>query len=259
MPEIPDLVIFRDNLNKMLKGKTLENIESYDVKGPQTEDLKQALKDQKLKEIIREGKELHFHFANKHILALHLMLTGKLKLEKTEKKPGNAVVLLQFEPDIYLYVVDRPGYIRAFLKLDPEPSEVPDVYDEAFTYKFFAEKLDKHKKMAIKSLMTDGKIIRGLGNAYVDEILWESKVSPMSKAGNLPEEVAKTIYKNIRKVLDKAEKYIRSVSPDTINDKVRDFLSVHNYKKTETPTGYPIIRAKVGGRDTFYTEEQVEY
>jgi formamidopyrimidine-DNA glycosylase len=259
MPEIPDLQVFKDNLNKMLKGHTLENIEAYDSKGPDSKELQRMLKGEKLTEITREGKELYFHFPNDHILSLHLMLTGKLKLEHKEKKPGNALALLQFEPDIFLYIVDRPGYIRAFLTLDPEPPAAPDVYDKGFTLDYFKEKLDKHKKMTIKGLMVDAKIMRGIGNAYVDEILWKSKVSPMSKAGNLPDDVVKTIFKNIPKVLQDAEKYIRSVAPDSINDKIRDFLGVHNYHKTETPTGFEIKKIKVGGRDTFYTDEQVLY
>lgn len=259
MPEIPDLQVFKDNLNKMLKGHKLENIESYDSKGPDTKELQRALKGEKLQEVTREGKELYFHFPNDRILSLHLMLTGKFKLEHKEKKAASSILLLQFEPDIYLYVNDRPGYIRAFLTLDPEPPAAPDVYGKDFTLAYFKEKLEKHKKMSIKSLMVDAKIMRGIGNAYADEILWVSKVSPMSKASNIPEEQVKLIFKNIRKVLEAAEKHIRSVAPDSINDKIRDFLGVHNYHKTHTPQGKEILKGKVNGRDTFYTDEQVVY
>lgn len=259
MPEIPDLQVFKDNLNRLFKGRKLVNIESYDSKGPDTKELQRMLKGEELKEVTREGKELYFHFDGDHILSIHLMLTGKFKLENREKKPASALALLHFDPDQYLYINDRPGYIRAFLTLDPEPPAAPDVYDKGFTLDYFREKLDKHKKMTIKSLMVDAKIMRGIGNAYVDEILWKSKVSPMSKAGNLPDDVVKTIFKNIPKVLKDAEDYIRSQAPDSINDKIRDFLGVHNYHKTETPTGYEIKKGKVGGRDTFYTDEQVLY
>src|SRR5687768_13203094 len=116
MPEIPDLVVFRDNLNKLLKGKKLATIESYDPKGPETGQLQAALNGKKLTDITREGKELWFHFGKKNVLAIHLMLTGKFKLEEKENKAKSSLALLHFEPTHYLYVNDRPSYIRAFIK-----------------------------------------------------------------------------------------------------------------------------------------------
>ncbi|MFD2145213.1 DNA-formamidopyrimidine glycosylase family protein [Mucilaginibacter antarcticus] len=80
MPELPDLQVFSKNLNKLFKGKTLNNIEITNAKNLNVSaaKLREALEGSELAEVKRVGKELHFEFNNKHILAIHLMLNGKL-------------------------------------------------------------------------------------------------------------------------------------------------------------------------------------
>jgi len=125
-------------------------------------------------------------------------------------------------------------------------------------YKFLKEKLFK-KKTTIKAFLLDQKNIRGIGNAYADEILWESKIHPESKCNKIPHDRIKALAKDIKSVLKDAEKQILKLSPEIISGEERSFLKIHNSKKKESPTGKKIHNKMVNSRITYYTDEQKLY
>ena len=102
----------------------------------------------------------------------------------------------------------------------------------------------------------DQKIIRGIGNAYADEILWDAGISPFSVCNKIPDEKIKRLPRSIRSVLQDAEKQIRKSKPDIISGEVRDFLKIHNAKKEQSPTGGKIHHKMANSRITYYTDEQ---
>lgn len=75
----------------------------------------------------------------------------------------------------------------------------------------------------IKNLLLDQKVIRGIGNAYADEILWHARISPLSVCNKIPDEKIKAIAKSIKTVLHKAIKHICKSHPQIISGEVRDF------------------------------------
>ena len=111
----------------------------------------------------------------------------------------------------------------------------------------------------IKNILLDQNIIRGIGNAYSDEILWQTGISPFSKANAIPVEKIKELAKNIKKVLKNATNKIYKNHPDLIHGEVRDFLDIHTKKKLKSPTGATIKIADRGMLKTYYTDEQVLY
>jgi formamidopyrimidine-DNA glycosylase len=105
----------------------------------------------------------------------------------------------------------------------------------------------------------DQKVIRGIGNAYADEILWHALISPLSVCNKIPEDKIKTLAKSIKTVLHDAIKKILKSHPDIIKGEVRDFLVIHNSSKKKSPTGAEIKQTTIGGRKTYYTDEQELY
>jgi formamidopyrimidine-DNA glycosylase len=255
MPELPDLQNFSRNLSKLLRGKKLKTISVVNKKKLKTPEkkLREALEGQELEQVRREGKELRFDFKNGAVLGLHLMLRGQLhKFEKKNTNPHTIIEML-FTDDSGLAMTDFQGQANA--TLNPEISEVPDALSEAINYGFLKNGLAK-KKAAIKNVLLDQHFIRGIGNAYVDEILWEARISPFSVANKIPDRDLKTLARKIRSVLTKGEKSISKTHPDIISGEVRDFLKIHNAKKTHSPTGAAIEIHKAGARKTYYTAEQ---
>ena len=257
MPELPDLQVFAKNLSKKLKGKTLKKltvVRSKKLKIPAAK-LKKAIEKQPLKNITRVGKELHFRFGNDNILSLHMMLHGKLEYF-TKKNPHKYTIIeMLFDDGTGLALTDFQG--QATPTLNPEAPGAPDALSRENNYKHLKKIMDS--KATVKNILMDQHLIRGIGNAYADEILWDARISPFSVGSKIPDGSIKTLARSIRKVLTAAEKKIRKEFPDIIGGEVRDFLGVHNAKKETSPAGAPIKRSTVGGRKTYYTREQKLY
>jgi formamidopyrimidine-DNA glycosylase len=255
MPELPDLQVFSKNLSKHFAGKKLQHIEVVNaskLKDSQAE-LKKAFEKAKLKSIYRSGKELRFEFNNDQVLGLHLMLNGELKLFHKENDHKNTIVEFHFSNGKGFAVTDRQRL--ANVKLNPVDKEGADALE--VNEKYLKEVLQS--RTVIKTLLMDQKKIRGIGNAYADEILWKAGISPFSKCDKIPADKIKDLSKAIKYVLNNAEKQILKKQPDLISGEVRDFLLIHNAKKKESPTGEKILTKMAGGRKTYYTKEQQLY
>jgi formamidopyrimidine-DNA glycosylase len=257
MPELPDIEVFTRNLKKMFGGKTLSKIKivnNKNIKDSQKE-LSKALVGQKLKDVYRSGKEMRFLFSNGKILGLHLMLTGDLIPfgEKNERK--STKVEFYFDGGYNLALTDR--FKAALIKLDPEDKDGIDALDPKMNYRFLKKALNR--KAAIKNILLDQNVIRGIGNAYSDEILWQTGISPFSKAEAIPDEKINELAKNIKKVLKNATNKIFKNHPGLIHGEIRDFLDIHTKKKHKSPTGATIRMADRGMLNTYYTDEQVLY
>jgi len=254
MPEIPDLNVFRANLAKQLVGKTLKEFKVLvprQLKVPESA-LKEAFEGSVLTGIDRLGKELYFKFQNGHVLGLHLMLHGTMYWYQDTNENKFTIAELLFSDGIGLAITDWQKAVM--LKLDPEPLTAPDAMEIPEGYLRTAL---KQTPRHIKTVLTEGKVVQGIGNAYVDEILYTAKISPFSKADKIPADKINALCKAIENVLTDAEKHIFDMFPDTITDKERDFLKVHLPKHKETPLGEPILKAEIDKRKTYYTADQI--
>ncbi|MBL4677462.1 MAG: Fpg/Nei family DNA glycosylase [Mucilaginibacter sp.] len=253
MPEIPDLNIFQKNLSAKLVGQKLATISiliERRLRRPVV-DFKSSLEGAKLDSIKRFGKELHFAFDNGHSLGLHLMLYGEMHWFEGVNENRFPIADLMFDNGSGLAICDWQKSV--ILTLDPVESKVPDALDIPSGY--LAAKLSKSSK-AIKTLLTDGKVVGGIGNAYVDEILYNAKISPLSQANKIPEDRIEILEKSIEVVLNNAERHIVENFPFTINEKERDFLQVHRPKEKLTLAGEEILKVEIDKRKTYYTQSQ---
>jgi len=107
--------------------------------------------------------------------------------------------------------------------------------------------------------LIDQSVVKGIGNAYADEILWAARISPHSMTGRIPGNKLIELFNAIGMVLHDAVASIKRISPDIISGEERSFLKVHNKAVKETDTGYPIIVDRVVSKITYYTKEQVLY
>ncbi|HVG15302.1 MAG TPA: DNA-formamidopyrimidine glycosylase family protein, partial [Chitinophagaceae bacterium] len=248
--------VFSRNLTKLFGGKTVRKVT---ISKPSklkitAQQLTKNIRNQKLKKIYREGKELRFEFANSNLLGIHLMLHGKLVAAKPgEDLPKYMILSIEFDDGESLSLTDYQKAANA--SLNPEESLVPDALDLTFGYM----KNALQKKSNIKTVLMDQKVIRGIGNAYADEILWDARIAPFSISKALDERTLKRLLQSIRKVLKNGEKQIIKKDPNIIQGEVRDFLKIHNSKMEKSPSGTPILITTIGGRKTYYTKEQIVY
>ncbi|HXB30465.1 MAG TPA: DNA-formamidopyrimidine glycosylase family protein [Puia sp.] len=255
MPEIPDVEVFSKNLDKFLAGRKLIKIKVVNGKKlPDTaKALSKNLEGKILKRIYRSGKEFRFEFEDGTLLGLHLMLTGDMFLFSENNDHHSTIVELHFEGNKNLALTDRMR--NAYIKLNPVDKDGVDAMELDFKYlkKIF------NRKTTIKNILLDQDLIRGIGNGYSDEILWEARISPYSIASAIPDEKIKELVKIIPAELKAAAKKIDKAYPGRINDEVKEFLKIHRKVNEKSPTGHPIHIDTKGSRKTYYTDEQVLY
>ncbi|MNL30524.1 Formamidopyrimidine-DNA glycosylase [compost metagenome] len=139
--------------------------------------------------------------------------------------------------------------------LNPEPSKVPDALAKEMNLAYF-KKIVCASDAHIKNLLMDQKKIRGLGNAYVDEILWLARIHPFSIASKIPEDKIEKLHKAIHKILADETKALGEAIPESYAIELRDFLKIHQHGQEKSPTGYQIHTEKREGRNTYFTDEQ---
>ena len=256
MPELPDLQVFSKNLARVLKGKKVSAVALRNRKKANVseKDFNRHLAGQSVEKIYREGKEIHIKFKNKTVLGLHMMLRGQLSFFEGTNDKRFSVIEIHFQDGTGLAMSDYQG--QATPTLNPVPRNSPDALSKEVNFKFLKARFEK-SKAAVKNLLLDQDFVRGIGNAYADEILWTARISPFSLSNQIPDERIKALPKAIRSVLTSAEKKILKSNPDIIGGEVRDFLKIHNSKKEKSPGGAKILHKVVGARKTYYTSEQL--
>jgi formamidopyrimidine-DNA glycosylase len=257
MAELPDLAVFAQILMRRFGSKRLKEVEvKVDKKlKVSVSELKKSIEGEKLIDVQRYGKNLHFHFSGKHVLGLHLMLRGELQLlQKDADLPKHSIMSFHFTGGEGFAVVDVLK--QATPTLNPVAVKTPDALE--ISAEEFSSLLSKRKKM-VKEVLMDQKAIRGIGNSYADEILWDAKISPMSTAAAIPEKAVKKLFDSLHSVLKTAIKEIAKENGDELRGELRDFMKVHGAKIEKSPTGVKVKSEKIGGRSAYYTDEQHLY
>ena len=260
MPELPDLENFSKNIFTLVKNKKILNIEVYNSKKivGDLNKLQSLSLNAFISEISRNGKELYFNLDNGFLFSVHLMLNGRFQFCNKDEISSvkYKIIALHFETEEYLVVQD----FQALCKIGVEPiiDAVPDALSSAFNLEYFLSKITGYRKV-IKALLIDQSFVKGIGNAYVDEILWAAKVDPESIAYKIPRDICIVLYDTIKKVLMDAISSIERIAPNIIGGEERSFLVIHNPSINVTPDGEEILIKKVASKTTYYTQSQILY
>lgn len=257
MPELPDLTVFASNLTRKLKGRKIKSVEFSSTQrlNVKSEEFQKSVCDNAIEEVNRVGKETEFVFSNGVKLHVHLMLTGMFTIGKSAQNVSSKILTLTFYDGDSLVISDPKGLVT--LKLNPVASPVPDAL--VATKDYLKGKISAKPKTLVKVFLLDQGIIRGIGNAYADEILWLAKISPKSKVGKIPDAVLDELVNSCSVVLLDAIEQIKKINPEIIAGEIRNFLKVHNSARTHSPTGHKIIKEQIASKTTYYTDEQILY
>ncbi len=257
MPELPDIEVFASNLNKIFAGKKVMKLKV--VNGNKLKDsvkeLSASIDGKTLQRLYMSGKEMRFLFTDNTLLGLHLMLTGDILIFDKTNDHKFTILEMKFSNGRGLALTDRMR--NANVRLNPVDKKGPDAIAKELNFKYLKGVFKTKRK--VKDLLLDQDVIRGIGNSYSDEILWQSRISPYSVAEALPDDKIKELVTTIKKVLKAEIKRINKKHPGITSDEVKEFLQIHTKAHTESPTGYAINIDKKGMRKTYWTDEQVLY
>ena len=257
MPELPDLQVFSKNLMKRTAHRKIVSADVFNVSrlNVDGETVRTKLLGMEITDIVRDGKELYFQLENSVVFSVHLMLSGRFQICAPGEVSGIPYKILSIGFDEEALVLsDFQGMCK--VTFNPAAANAPDALGEAFTMAYLQNAVRRNQRKNIKAFLIDQSIVRGIGNAYADEILWKANISPKSTAGKIPEDRLAALYTAISDVLEDAIANIERISPDIISGEERSFLRVHNSRKKYTDEGDRILVEKIVGKTTYYTERQ---
>lgn len=195
MPEIPEMELYKDYLNKWVKDKRIIEVDVIRVKSINMEstDFCQILIDKQINDITRRGKYLIFNLDDGHFLLTHMMLDGRLFLlpfKDTEKGqsmkelkdlPGKpSVIMVLSDHSVLFFCSLTLGYLHYMGKDELETKLGVlgrDPLDPNFGAQDFIQLLNGKKGM-IKPWLMNPKNIAGVGNAYSNEALFGAGILP---------------------------------------------------------------------------------
>lgn len=267
MPELPEVETVRTILEKNIINKTIEDViirYSKIIQNVNVDEFINKLKGQTFIKMNRRGKYLICELTD-YYLIVHLRMEGKFFFMHDEPLSSHDHIIFKFNNSelryndtrkfgtMHLFSKDIDIYnIYPLNKLGKEP------FDEGFDYLYLKQYFNKCNK-PIKTTLLDQSVIAGLGNIYVDEVLFMSSIHPMKKTNKLNDFQIQKIVDNSIIVLNKAIKLggttIRSFqSSHDITGRFQNELLIHT--KTNCPTCNSLVKKiKVGGRGTYYCEK----
>ena len=283
MPELPEVEVVKKSLKKRINKLKFTNVSIINKK------LRYEIDKRYIKKIIghninniqRRSKYIILNLDNGESIIFHLGMTGKLTIidekkkiiktsfyydqDKLDEKHNHVIFFMNRGVKLIYNDVRKFGYIKIiktnkinqsnhFSKLGPEP------FAKSFNIEYFKKIKKKRQNIKIKDLLMDQKFIAGLGNIYVNEILFLSKINPKKKVRNLRKKDMVNIIKFSRSVLKKAIKFGGSSikdfsSSDGKSGKFQLFFNVygkHGKNCSRRGCRATIQRVKISNRSTFF-------
>ncbi len=227
MPELPEVEVVKRSLEKKILNMIIKKVKINDG------NLRYKINKVKISRLVgkriikikRRSKFLIFKISEKYVMLIHLGMTGKFFYinkerkkfktsfyynidQKKDQKYDRIVFYLQNQQKLIYNDVRKFGFIKILnqdeiyknfhLKnLGPEPLK------KNFNYNYLKHYIFGRERM-VKDLLMDQKCVSGLGNIYVNEILFSCNINPFRKVKTLKNFEIKKIVKNTKKILNKS-------------------------------------------------------
>ena len=233
MPELPDVQTIVNDLKAAgVEGTTIKDAKvfwSRTIAEPSAKVFCNRIRGKSVSAIRRRGKFIVFDFKNGDNLLIHLRMSGRLHLVSYDlPRKKHEHVILSFADGRQLRFHDTRKFGRLYLtshaekildRLGPEPLAT------TYTRKIYAGDLSPRKRM-LKPLLLDQTFIAGLGNIYVDEALWESKIHPCRIAASLTQSEIRALHRAIPRVLKRGLKNLGT----SLGTAKTNFYSIANHQ-----------------------------
>ncbi len=260
MPELPEVEITARRLNTALVGASVESAVAPGMNVMKTFDpALEELVGREVTGVRRVGKMPVVEFGDLALL-IHLMSAGRLRLfdKRASLKDRASRVLVRLEDGRELRLREFGTKQRAWAKLLAS-DEVND--DEAVTrlgpeawpappLDEFAARIDQPRHL--HPLLRHQGDISGIGRSWVDEILWEARLSPFKKGSELDEEETVRLHGALHVLGDAIDHYEETIG-EQLPDKVPMPLQVHKRE------GQPCPRCGTTIEAVFFSEHQTNY
>ena len=240
MPELPEVETTVRALKPKLEKSRIKTFElrNKNLRSPVPSNLSKKLISKNVSSLSRRAKYLIVDLGSEYLL-IHLGMSGSLRYLSNNLTPEkhdhwdlcfeNGMILRYTDPRRFGSIHYTKDFKNHFLikSLGPEP--LSDAFNETFLYE-----ISRGRKVPIKALIMNSRIVVGIGNIYACEALFDSHIRPTKKASRITKKEAKALVASVKKVLKKAIK----AGGTTLRD----------YLNPDSAPGYFKIELKVYGR-----------
>ena len=279
MPELPEVEITKKTLQKYVQDQYITDvkIKNYNLRYKINKNFRKNVIKKKIKKITRRSKYLIFHLSDKTFFIIHLGMTGRILVGKnntlldTSFYSSNSSInkhnhlYFFFKKYVMIYNDTRRfGFIKFYteeellksshlIHLGVEP------LSKSLNFCYFKERIKKFKK-SIKNTLMDQSFICGLGNIYVNEALFISKISPGRMSFKIKDNEIVLLIKSIKTILKKSIVFGGSTIKDFHNSEgkfgqFQNFFKVYGKEGQGCPRSScngTIQRSVISSRATFF-------
>lgn len=266
MPELPEVETIMGGLREHVVGSRIESAKVLDpalVEGALPEDFAQRLSDTTISGARRRAKHLVVDLDSGDAAVFQLKIGGQFLLVPPVEEPTTALMLLlHLDSDRRLFLRDETGYTRACVVDEGELEERfsslgPEPLGDGFGEDYLRDRLSS-RRAQIKPLLLDQKVVAGIGNIYVDEILYDARLHPRRKANSLTDEewdaLHSAILMNLRAGIEHRGTTF-SLYRDVLGRKGHHQEHLRVFLRAGKPCpegcGGKVVKEQVGGRATF--------
>ncbi len=207
MPELPEVETVRRNLQTLVVGATIRDVELSQFTGciahPAPDEFVARLNGQKIAGTGRRGKNLFILLDTGDAVAIHLRMTGDLTVVTPDEPRGkhhHLAFLLDDGRELRFSDTRKFGRLRLLTPPEFEAFKTtvgPEPLDDELTPQRFFEMLQSRGR-AIKPLIMDQAFLAGVGNIYADEALYASRIHPLRASRSLSLDEASRLLDAIR-------------------------------------------------------------
>jgi formamidopyrimidine-DNA glycosylase len=263
MPELPDITVYLEQLERRIVGQVLEKLVIAKPFVLRTFDPPVSeLVGRTVRGVRRMGKRIVLAMDDERFIAIHLMIAGRLKWRVMGgKMPPKGSILAEFHfPNGVLVLTEAGTTRRASLHLvrgeaglrefDRGGLEVLSASLVEFSVRLTSE------NHTLKRALADPRLFSGIGNAYSDEILHRARLSPVMLTRRIRGEEIARLYDATRATLVEWTSRLRAEAGDDFPEKVTAFhdeMAVHGRFGEPCPVcGSTVQRIRYASNETNY-------
>jgi len=262
LPELPDVVVYIEALEKRILGQKLESVRIVSPFLLRTVDPPlESTHGKIVQQLRRVGKRIAIGVEDDLWLVLHLMIAGRLHWRTRRAKVSKPRGLAAFDfPNGTLLLTEAGSQKRASLHvvageaglraLDPGGLEVLEAHLERFAATLTSA------NHTLKRALSDPRLFSGIGNAYSDEILFDARLSPLALTQKLSREEIERLFAATRAALTRWVDRLREEAGEGFPEKVtafREGMAVHGRYKQDCPRcGSKVQRIRYAANETNY-------
>jgi formamidopyrimidine-DNA glycosylase len=248
MPELPEVEITARRLDQALAGARIESVLAPGINALRTFDPPlTALAGRKINAVRRRGKHLIIEVEGSLALLIHLMSAGRLQLYDKLAGPRDRTSRLlvrvrvggeegqEAELRLREFGSKQAAWVKllrleavdqddSLATLGPEAWPDPPLLEEVLS-----------AARPLHTLLRDQRTISGIGRSWVDEILWQARLSPYKRGADLDREELERLREAITETLDQAIEHYEQVIRLPIPDKLPMPLKVHRHEGEPCP------------------------